>query len=107
MKINIAMRSEARGEGELIRIARSLQMPNLRDAEVNGDNEHGWLRTTVRAGSYNGIDNFIVRLKRHGFFSVEGEDEGQYLFHKAMNTTASFVRQGSRIVIKLVMRFEG
>lgn len=104
MKINVSMRAEARGESELIRLARNMQMPNLGEAVVDGDRESGMLRTAVKAGGYNGVDLFIGRLKQHGFYPVEGDGEGQCLFHKLYNTTVTFVRQGSRIVIQMDKR---
>ena len=104
MKINIPMRAEARGEGELIRLARNLQLPNLGEAVVDGDSVFGMLRTAVRAGGYKGVESFIGRLKQHGFYPIEGDGEGQCLFHKLYNTTVTFVRQGSRIVIQMDKR---
>lgn len=71
MELQFAMKSEARGEGLLLKVARTLGMPGMSNASIDGGDTHAKLFTQFRrVRTEMAMDKFRREMQHAGFNPV-------------------------------------
>lgn len=102
MKLKVGMTAEAKDAGKLIRTARALGYPNMKDAYIESGEDYAALKVKVKRGGHS-LDIFRRNLRDKGFTPKGDSMSVLHHQHKAMTV----IFRPSHTVIEVEFRSEG